>query len=72
MVIMEKIKNRLRLINLCIKQMECDLNYAKAAIENFEGYDDLFSMENKFSDIKRQAEQAEDMVMNTYDLLEEE
>lgn len=51
-----------------ISDMQCVLN----DIENFEGYDDLFTMENAMMRTMRTASDTVDLIRNTYDELEED
>lgn len=62
---LEIIKERAETI---ISDMKCVLD----DIENFEGYDELFTMENTMMRTMREASDTVDMIRNMYDDLEEE
>lgn len=61
---LEIIKERAETI---ISDMKCVLD----DIKNFEGYDDLFTMENAMMRITREASDTVDLIRNMYDELEE-
>lgn len=65
-------ETKLKIIKERAKEIISDMQCVLDDIENFEGYDELFTMENAMMRTLRTANDTVDLIRNAYDELEEE
>ena len=66
------IENKLKALEQKVNEIKSSCYCILQDIEDFEGYDELFIMENNFRSIQRDASEATSIVLKAYDELEEE
>lgn len=66
------VERRIEVLKAKVKQIQSSCECILQDIEDFEGYDELFIIEQNFERIEREAKEAVDYARETYDELEEE
>ena len=64
--------NKLRIIKEKTEAITSNMQCVLDDINNFEGYDELFTMESAMARTVREAKEACEMILNMYDELDEE
>lgn len=67
----ERLQINLQQLTVGVKDINTEAETVLQDIEDFEGYDELFTMESALNRIMREAERLKDIVMKCYDYLEE-
>lgn len=67
----ERLQINLQQLTVGAKDINTEAETILQDIEDFEGYDELFTMESTLNRIVREAERLKDVVMKCYDYLEE-
>jgi len=66
------IDNKLNMIKVAAQNIISNMNCVLNDIENFEGYDELSTIETAMRRTEREADSTIDIIMNAYDEIEEE
>jgi len=64
--------NKLRIIKEKTEAIMSNMQCVLDDINNFEGYDELFTMESAMARTAREAKETYEMILNMYDELDEE
>ncbi len=65
-------KQKIKIIKAKANEIISDMKCVLDDIENFEGYDELFTMESAMARTARTAKEVMEIIRNAYDELEEE